>query len=428
MDMAIFAPLKKKRMLFTRITGLSWAVAILISFSGTAQTFNTGDNEEGDLQLNTITTAVPFLMIGPDARGGGMAEVGAATSADGASIHWNPSKLAFIDKKFGVALSYTPWLRALVPDINLAYLSAYGKIGKKNQQTVAGSVRYFSLGNIQFTDNSGNFIRDFNPNEFAIDVAYARKLSDEFSGAVALRYVYSNLTGGLNVGGADTRPGQAFGADISFFYKTEKIEIKDKKTEITAGINISNIGSKMSYTQTVEKDFIPTNLRLGVGFKLHVDDHNSLGVYVDANKLLVPTPPVYATDSAGYVLDADGNRVIEAGKNPNVSVPAAIFQSFGDAPGGSAEEFREVNWSAGLEYWYNNQFAVRAGYFHEHATKGNRQFFTLGATVRYNVFGLDFAYLIPTQTQHPLANTLRFTLTFDFDGTKKKTAEEDIEG
>ncbi len=369
-------------------------------------------------------------MIGPDARGGGFAEVGAATDADGSSIHWNPSKLAFIDKTFGVHLSYTPWLRALVPDINLAYLSGYGRLGKKKDQTIAGSLRYFSLGNIQFTDQNGDFIRDFNPNEFAIDVAYARKLSNEFSGGIALRYIYSNLTGGVSVGGAETKPGMAFAADLSFYYNTKKIEIKNMKTEISAGINFSNIGSKMSYTETNELDFIPTNMRLGVGFKLHIDDHNSLGLYCDASKLLVPTPPQYAfkLDSAGNptneaLYDVDGNRVISAGKDPNVGVPTGIFQSFADAPGGTAEEFREVNWSVGLEYFYNKQFGIRTGFFYEDESKGNRQFFTLGATIRYNVFGLDFAYLIPLQQQHPLANTLRFTLTFDFDSSKKKSEE-----
>ena len=255
-----------------------------------------------------------------------------------------------------------------------------------------------------------------NPNEFALDVAYARKLSKEFSGGIALRYIFSNLTGDYTVGGANARPGQAFAADLSFYYNTKKVEIKNMDTEISAGINISNIGSKMSYTETNEQDFIPTNLRLGVGFKLHVDGHNAIAVYADASKLLVPTPPQYELDSAGnYVYDLEGNRQIAFGKDPNVSVPEGMFQSFGDAPGGTAEEFREVNWSGGLEYFYNNQFGIRAGYFHEHATKGDRQFFTLGATIRYNVFGLDFAYLIPMRQQHPLANTLRFTLTFDFD-------------
>jgi hypothetical protein len=332
--------------------------------------------------------------------------------------------LAFIDKSFGVHLSYTPWLRALVPDINLAYLSGYGRIGKKKQQTIGGSLRFFSLGNIQFTDQNGNFIRDFNPSEFALDVAYARKLSDRFSGGIALRYIYSNLTGGISVGGAETKPGQAFAADISFFYKTKKLKIAGKKSDITAGINISNIGSKMTYTETNEQDFIPTNMRLGIGGKTHIDEHNSIATYCEVSKLLVPTPPEYALDADGNpVLDAENNRVISAGKDPNVGVPTGIFQSFGDAPGGSAEEFREVNWSAGLEYFYNNQFGIRAGYFHEDASKGDRQFFTLGATIRYNVFGLDFAYLIPLKQQHPLANTLRFTLTFDFDSSKKKSEE-----
>jgi hypothetical protein len=427
--MAIFAILKKRHM-FNLKNACILLLTCILAGTSVAQTTTNQDERADEIQLNTITTAVPFLMIGPDARGGGMAEVGAATTPDGNSIHWNPSKLAFIDKDFGVHLSYTPWLRALVPDINLAYLSGYGQIGKKKDQTISGSLRFFSLGNIQFTDQNGNAIRDFNPNEFALDVAYARKLSKEFSGGIALRYIYSNLTGGINVGGADTKPGQAFAADLSFYYNTKKVEIKNMKTEITAGINFSNIGSKMTYTETNEQDFIPTNMRLGVGFKLHVDDHNSLAVYADASKLLVPTPPIYMTNAAGTGDSLDintGERIIQAGKDPNVNVPVGIFQSFGDAPGGTAEEFREVNWSSGLEYFYNNQFGVRAGYFHEHATKGDRQFFTIGATIRYNVFGLDFAYLIPMRQQHPLANTLRFTLTFDFDSSKKKKEESTTE-
>jgi hypothetical protein len=420
--MAIFAILKKSCMFSLKNTCILFAMFSMVHISK-AQSPTTGQGQRAEVvQLNTITTAVPFLMIGPDARGGGFAEVGAATDADGSSIHWNPSKLAFVDKTFGVHLSYTPWLRALVPDINLAYLSGYGRIGKKKQQTIGGSLRYFSLGNIQFTDQNGTFIRDFNPSEFALDVAYARKLSKEFSGGIALRYIYSNLTGGISVGDAETKPGQAFAADLSFYYKTKKIEIKNMKTDISAGINFSNIGSKMSYTETNDQDFIPTNMRLGVGFKMHIDDHNSLGVYCDASKLLVPTPPEYLTNAAGSSdsLDQNLERIVSAGKDPNVGVPTGIFQSFGDAPGGTAEEFREVNWSAGLEYFYNKQFGIRAGYFHEDASKGDRQFFTLGATIRYNVFGLDFAYLIPLKQQHPLANTLRFTLTFDFDSSKKK--------
>jgi hypothetical protein len=400
------------------------------AFVGTASAQSVNQDERADqVQINTITTAVPFLMIGPDAHAGGMAEVGAATPANGSSIHWNPAKMAFLDNKMGFAVSYTPWLRALVPDINLAYISGYGKIGKKGQQTLAGSLRYFSLGEITFTDNVGNVIGNFTPNEFALDVAYARQLSKEFSGGIALRYIYSNLTGGISVGGATTRPGMAGAADISFYYRTQRVEIAKKKTEISAGIVFSNLGSKMSYTQNNEEDFIPMNFRFGVGFRMWFDDHNSLGVYYDLNKLLVPTPPQYDRNAQivvdGDTIDNPNYGQITAGKDPNVSVPAAIFQSFADAPGGSAEEWKEVNHSIALEYWYQKLFSVRAGYFHEDVTKGNRQFFTIGAGIRYNVFGIDFAYLIPTQQNHPLQNTLRFTLTFDFANLKKKDKTKD---
>lgn len=438
--MAIFAALKKERMLKFRTAAAIFSLFALFAVNAKAQTFQSGSGKNGDLQLNTITTAVPFLMIAPDARSGAMGEVGAATDPDGASIHWNPSKMAFIDNKMGFSLSYTPWLRALVPDINLAYLSGYGKIGKKGMQTLSGSLRYFSLGNITFTDNNGNTIGNFNPNEFAIDLSYARKLSKEFSGGISLRYIYSNLTGGINVGGANTRPGMAGAADISFTYKTERVKIAGKKTQITAGLNISNIGSKMRYTQTAQEDFLPINFRFGVGFKYWIDDRNTIGVFYDINKLMVPTPPKIDNnpyidgslppgDSIGQIgnpANANPNYGnIIAGKNPNVSVPAGMFQSFADAPGGSAEELREINMAVGMEYWYNKLFAIRAGYFYENWTKGNRQFFTVGAGIRYNVFGLDFAYLIPTKQQNPLQNTLRFTLTFDFEAFRKQNKERD---
>jgi len=490
--MAIFAALKKEMMFNLRSFGSIFLVMLMASSTGFAQN---QDTRADDVQLNTITTAVPFLMISPDARAGAMGDVGAATDADGSSIHWNPAKMAFIDNKMGFTLSYTPWLRALVPDINLAYISGYGQIGKKGQQTLSGSLRFFSLGSIQFTDNNGSSIGNFNPSELGLDVSYARKLSREFSGGISLRYIYSNLTGGINVGGADTKAAQTAAADISFYYRTEKIEIADKKTVLTAGLNISNIGGKVSYTQTNEEDFIPMNLRLGVGFRMFVDEHNSLGVYLDVNKLLVPTPPLYdkvtsikdnrptiidnrptigvvddlqfysqpsmTSDLNGNPIDEPSkienptyNQIIQvpnpdyqtgqitnpdyntgeipnptynqiiAGKDPNVSVPAGLFQSFGDAPGGSAEELREINIALGLEYWYNKLFAIRAGYFHEHYSKGNRQFFTVGAGIRYNVFGLDFAYLIPTTQRNPLENTLRFTLTFDFAAFKKQNEEK----
>lgn len=369
-------------------------------------------------QLNTITTAVPFLMISPDARAGGMGDLGVSTSADANSIHWNPSKLAFAEKKTGFAVSYTPWLKALVNDIFLGYLAGYTRID--NNQAIGGSLRYFSLGNITFTDNDGNAIRDFKPNEFALDVAYSRKLSKNLSGGIALRFIHSNLTGGITVQGSESKAGNTGAADVSVFYQKD-IELGDKDAVFTTGLNISNIGAKISYTETGTKNFLPINLRLGPGIRIKLNEFNDLGFHLDFNKLLVPTPPIYGADST------DGSKdVIIFGQDPDVSVAQGIFQSFGDAPNGGSEELKEVNIAFGMEYWYDKQFAFRAGYFNESELKGNRKYFTLGAGLRYNVFGIDLAYLIPTQQRNPLENTLHFTLTFDFDAfddQNKKTEE-----
>jgi hypothetical protein len=360
-------------------------------------------------QINTITTAVPFLMISPDARAGGMGDAGVASSPDVNSIHWNPAKMTFNEKKIGIGISYTPWLRALVPDINLAYVSAFSKLGDGNQ-ALSGSLRFFSLGNIDFTDVDGNNIGQFNPSEFSIDGSYSRKLGENFSGGVSLRYIHSNLTGGIAVPGSNTqtKAGNSVAADVSGYFQKE-IELSGKDAVFSAGFNISNIGSKITYSETGTKDFIPINLRIGPALKIKLNEYNDLAFMVDFNKLLVPTPPVFS-DSV-----VDGEYLILAGKDPDVGVPQGIFQSFGDAPGGGKEELREINICGGMEYWYDKQFAFRAGYFYEHATKGNRKYFTLGAGLRYNVFGLDFAYLIPTEQRNPLENTLRFTLSFDFE-------------
>jgi hypothetical protein len=359
-----------------------------------------------------------------------MGDAGCATSTDVNSIHWNASKLAFADKKMGVGVSYTPWLRALVPDINLAYLSGYYKT--KKHGTFAASLRYFSLGDITFTDINGTVIGQFRPNEFAFDVAYGAKLSKNFSVGGAVRYINSNLTGGINVAGATTHSGHAIAVDISALYRKEKIKLGDKKAIAAIGLNISNVGSKLSYSDRGGKnnsDFLPINMRLGGSLTLQLDDYNSIAFCADANKLLVPTPPIYKhnVDSlnhdAGVAYDANGDPVILYGKDPHRGVASGIFGSFNDAPGGSKEELREINYSVGMEYWYNKLFAIRAGFFYENPYKGNRKFFTLGAGVKYNVFGLDFAYLIPTQQRNPLENTLRFTLTFDFDAFKAQNAE-----
>jgi len=384
------------------------------------------------LQVNTITTAVPLLMISPDARAGAMGDAGVASTPDANSIHWNPAKLAFIKDDIGFSVSYTPWLRALVPDINLAYISGYKKIDE--DQALGMTLLYFSLGNITFTNIVGEVTGEFNPNEFAFDIAYTRKLADKLSGGLALRYIYSNLTGGYYIESAgESKPGQSIAADVSVYYQNE-LELGEKEGLLGLGMNISNIGSKIAYTQTADRDFIPINMRLGGSLTIDIDKYNSIAFVGDVNKLLVPTPPVYETDSAGNPIIEDGKKVVEYGNDPDRSVVSGMFGSFSDAPGVVTntetgersvfkEEMREFTYSMGFEYWYDKQFAVRAGYFHEHATKGNRQYFTLGAGLKYNVFGLDFAYLIPTETRHPLENTLRFTLLFDFEGFKEQNKE-----
>lgn len=398
-----------------KITG-----ALLLSCNFVTAQSSLNYNQITSGNVNTITTAVPLLMISPDSRAGGMGDAGVATSTDVNSIHWNASKLAVAEKKMAIGVSYTPWLRALVPDINLAYLSGY--YTTKKDGTFGGSLRYFSLGDITFTDINGNTIGQFRPNEFALDVAYARKLADKFSMGAAVRYINSNLTGGTFVDGSATRPGRSVAVDVSGLYRNDEVKISDKEAIVTGGFNISNIGAKISYSDRGAKNvsnFIPINLRLGGGLNVKMDDYNSVAFYLDANKLMVPTPPVYERDASGNAIpDGNGGYKILAGKDPNRGVAEGMFGSFADAPGGGKEELHELNYSFGLEYWYNKLFAIRTGYFYEHPTKGNRQYVTLGAGVRYNVFGLDFSYLIPTKQRNPLENTLRFSLTFDFDAFK----------
>jgi len=368
---------------------------------------------------NVITTAVPFLTITPDARAAGMADCGVATYADVNSMHFNPSKYAFVEKKGGLGVSYTPWLRQLVPDVSLSYLSLYGKID--NQSAAALTMRYFSLGSIQFTDEFGASLGDQKPNEFAIDGAYARKLSDKFSMGVALRFIYSNLVPNLpTVGTATVKAGISGAGDISAYYKDDT-KISGRKTIYAFGATIQNMGAKISYTNSQNKDFIPTTLRLGASANMELDQYNTLMVTAEITKLLVPTLPSYykgvdGSDSIG----PGGAKVIQYGKDANVGVVKGMYQSFYDSPGGFKEELKEYNWSAGAEYWYDKQFAIRTGFFHEPLTKGNRKYFTFGAGLRYNVFGLDFTYLVPLAQQHPLQNTLRFSLIFDFDAFRKQ--------
>jgi hypothetical protein len=371
--------------------------------SGTLFAQKTAINtNELDGRVNTITTAVPFLRIAPDARAGAMGDVGLATPATAASMHWNPAKLAFAEKSTSLTFSYTPWLKQLVDDIYLAYATGYKQLNDK--QTIGISLLYFNLGNIQFTDIQGQDAGSFNPRELKTDVAIANKLTDHLSLSLALRYVYSNLASGQQSGGSVIKPGHAASADISTFY-TNSAEISTYKSDYAFGMNISNLGTKISYTQNTQKDFIPMNLGLGGSFTLHLDEYNKFTFASDLNKLLVPTP---------VELDVDPQNGIYDYKE--ISVPAGLFSSFNDAPGGFSEEMAELIWSVGAEYWYADQFAVRGGYFHEAATKGNRQFLTAGIGLKFNVIGIDVSYLVPTNNQaSPLDNTLRFALTFDFD-------------
>ncbi len=361
---------------------------------------STTDGRQG----NTITTAVPFLLIAPDARSGAMGEVGAAISPDANATHYNPAKLAFVKDPYGFGLSYSPWLQRLVPDINLAYLNGFYKIDERN--TIGGSLRYFSLGNIQFVDINQIEQGSANPNELAVDASYSRSFGENFSLGTAIRYIYSNLTAGQTFSDQQTQPGTAFAADVSAFY-TKEATLFSKNATISGGLNISNIGTKMSYTDGGPKYFLPTNLRLGGSTTIHADDYNDFSFSLDINKLLVPTNPIRENSN-------DPNSPIISGKDPNRSVPAGIFGSFSDAPGGASEEFQEINYSVGAEYWYNKQFAIRAGYFYENPNKGNRKYLTLGLGLKYNVVDLDFSYLLANQQTSPLANTLRFSLIFNF--------------
>jgi hypothetical protein len=372
-------------------------ILFVLLFAGTVQIYSQ--------ELNAIQTVVPFLSIAPDSRAGAMGDAGVATSPDAYSQHWNPAKFAFIEGKAGVGISYSPWLRNLVPDINIAYLTGYYRIDEK--QVASGSLLYSSLGDVPFTDDFGNLERTFKPNELAFDLGYSRIFAENFSGGIAFRFIYSNLTGGSYSGGDATKPGISFAADISGYYRKD-ISIFSKDGELAFGLNFSNIGSKMSYSDGQTSDFIPMNMRLGGAGTINFDKFNKLTLAIDFNKLLVPTPPIYNNDM----------EIID-GKDPNVGVPVAIFQSFYDAPGGFKEEIREITSSIGLEYWYNNQFALRTGYFHENESKGNRKYFTAGAGFKLKGFTIDFSYLMPTVSNHPLARTLRFSLAFDINALQK---------
>ena len=390
-----------------RIILLSFAA--LIAATATAQTgANYSDVLGQDDKVNAINTAVPFLRIAPDSRSGAMGDAGIAISPDAYAQIWNSSKLAFVESPYGLSFTYVPWLRELINDMNLAYVSGYYKID--DMQTIGASLRYFSMGNINFTDNGGNNIGSYSPHELAVDASYNRKLSKNFSLGLAGRFIFSNLTGGQ--GGQNqeqVESGKSFAVDINGFYKDE-IKIADYNCEWSAGFNISNLGAKLGYTEDT-KNFIPTNLGIGGALTMNLDQYNKITATIDFNKLLVPTPPLYFQDST----DINGERIIWKGKDDNVGIIQGAFQSFGDAPDGFREELKEITTSVGLEYWYANQFAARMGYFHENAKKGNRKYFTAGVGVKMKMLGLDISYLIPAGnfSNSPLKNTWRFSLTLD---------------
>ncbi|OFX25706.1 MAG: hypothetical protein A2041_05355 [Bacteroidetes bacterium GWA2_31_9b] len=368
-------------------------VTLVVSFFKGYGQDNVNPNELAGSE-KSIEYAVPFLIIAPDSRAGAMGDAGAATSPDYNSMHWNAAKYAFIESDMGISVSYTPWLRNLIGDIDLAYVSFFKKIDQR--QTIAATLLYFSLGEIQFTNDLGDPLNVHKPNEFSVDVAYARSFSDKISGGIAFRYIRSDITGGAFVGSTETKAGNTGAADISMYYVDDKIKLGNYNSTFSLGLNISNIGAKLSYTE-VEKDFLPTNLKLGFAYLINIDDFNSFTLTVDLNKFLVPTPQ---DSSSNYDTD--------------VSVSQGMIQSFYDSPGGFTEELHEIKYSIGAEYWYAKQFAVRGGYFTENQYKGNRKYFTAGVGLKFNIFTFDFSYLISTSQNHPLDKTMRFTLGLDF--------------
>ena len=364
-----------------------------------------------DLTSNPIQTPVTFLTIAPDSRASAMGDLGAATTPDANSMHWNAAKYAFIKDDMGGSLTYTPWLRGsnLASDINLAYLTYYKRIDK--QSTFAAAIRYFSLGVITFINAQQQFTGTKTPNEFSMDAAYSRLFSDKFSGGITFRFIRSDLAAGQTIssGGSQTiNAGYSFAADVSAYYRTP-FTIDDKPAEWALGLNISNLGSKISYTDNAIKDFIPAMLRLGGSVGMNMDAYNKISIALDFSKLLVPTPDSTIKTSAN-----------------DISVPEGMIRSLYQAPGGFNEKVREVMISSGLEYLYREQFAVRAGYFHESQYKGNRQYFTAGVGVKMNLLSIDFSYLIPTNgaANNPLANTMRITLSMNVDKLAKKKSKE----
>ena len=375
-------------------------------------------NPNGDCLPNTILGALPFLRIVPDAAGGSMGDTGIATDNGTNAIHFNTSKLPFVSKERGLAFTYTPWLVNIgLTDVYLIYLSGYMKID--DRQSFGGGIRFFSLGDINFTDPQGMITGEGKPREWEVALGYTTKLANNFSAGLSAKYMLSDLASGQMVGGVDITNATSFAADLSFTYNNEvQVGLYDSRLRI--GAAISNIGSKVTYTRNSTRDFIPTNLGIGAALEMDFDEYNTITFALDINKLMIPTPV------SPTISDGNGNPIT----NPDFDVAPAngiadyrelglftgILGSFSDAPGGAGEEFQEISYSVGVEYWYDRQFAVRAGYYFEHPLKGDRQFLTVGAGLKYNVFGFDISYLVPTSnTKNPLDNTLRFTLLFDFE-------------
>lgn len=354
--------------------------------------------------FDPVTTSVTSQSIAPDARSAGMGDVGAATDPDVVSQYWNPAKYPFNISRAGVAINYTPWLRQLVSDIDLAYVAGYYRIG--DYSAVSASLRYFSLGEVQMSNDENLTI---NPYEMSFDVAYSLMLSENFSLGAAVRWIYSDLTYDFT---SDTAPGSAFAADLSCYYQNY-LNIGERECQLGLGLNISNIGSKISFGGDNNSEFIPTNMRLGASLMVPIDEYNRFTIAADANKLLVPT---YPKQNEGESTEAYQERVQK--DYYDVSSISGIFKSFGDAPGGFKEELQEIQWSVGAEYIYHDKFALRAGYHHESENKGNRKYFTVGAGFKMSVFSLDAGYVIATAKSNPLDQTLRFSLSFDMDGIK----------
>lgn len=378
------------RRLFKRIS--LTCMSLLLAISATAQDKSV---------FNPVEYAVISQTIAPDARAGSMGDVGVATDPDVNSQYWNPAKYPFTISRAGISLNYTPWLRSLVNDINLAYLAGYYRIG--DYSAVSASLRYFSLGDVTTEDMT------INPYEMALDVAYSLMLSEKFSLAAAIRWIYSDMRFDYS---EDTSPSSAFAADIAAYYQNY-VNIGSRECQLGIGLNISNIGSKITFDGDEYSQFLPANMRLGASLMIPLDEYNRISIAADLNKYLVPTVPVQedGEDNSDYE-----DRVHR--EYDNVSAISGIFKSFTDAPGGFSEELKEINWGIGAEYVYNDKFSVRAGYHHESESKGNRKYFTAGAGFRMNVFSLDAGYVIATSKSNPLDQTLRFTLSFDMDGIK----------